>query len=130
MDLREVGYDDREWINLAQDKDRWRAYLPDTETLLFRDGKRRIDMVLVYEEEDYGVMTLAEVTRREMRKVFQENLVKEGLELELEEKQMAFDQEKYFVKIHVPWKALTRYAEVMNMKMPIKQLEKFPEYIS
>ncbi|KAJ4431356.1 hypothetical protein ANN_19953 [Periplaneta americana] len=26
MDLREVGYDDR-WINLAQDRDRWRAYV-------------------------------------------------------------------------------------------------------
>ncbi|KAJ4434303.1 hypothetical protein ANN_22857 [Periplaneta americana] len=26
MDLREVGYDDREWINLAQDRDQWRAY--------------------------------------------------------------------------------------------------------
>ncbi|KAJ4428633.1 hypothetical protein ANN_24678 [Periplaneta americana] len=26
MDLRKVGYDDRDWINLAQDKDRWRAY--------------------------------------------------------------------------------------------------------
>ncbi|KAJ4431757.1 hypothetical protein ANN_20362, partial [Periplaneta americana] len=25
MDLREVGYDDREWINLAQDRDQWRA---------------------------------------------------------------------------------------------------------
>ncbi|KAJ4435933.1 hypothetical protein ANN_18555, partial [Periplaneta americana] len=25
MDLREVGYDDRDWINLAQDRDRWRA---------------------------------------------------------------------------------------------------------
>ncbi|KAJ4432166.1 hypothetical protein ANN_20782 [Periplaneta americana] len=25
MDLREVGYDDREWINLAQDRDRWRG---------------------------------------------------------------------------------------------------------
>jgi anoctamin-4 len=46
-------------------------------------------MVLVYEEEDYGVMTLAEVTRREMRRVFQENLVKEGLELELEGKQVS-----------------------------------------
>lgn len=46
-------------------------------------------MVLVYEEEDYGVMTFAEVTRREMRRVFQENLVKEGLELELEEKQVS-----------------------------------------
>ncbi|KAJ4444499.1 hypothetical protein ANN_06291 [Periplaneta americana] len=26
MDLREVGYDDRKWINLAQDRDRWRTY--------------------------------------------------------------------------------------------------------
>ncbi|KAJ4446308.1 hypothetical protein ANN_13003 [Periplaneta americana] len=25
MDLREVGYDDRDWINLAQDRDQWRA---------------------------------------------------------------------------------------------------------
>ncbi|KAJ4439606.1 hypothetical protein ANN_07734 [Periplaneta americana] len=27
MDLREVGYNDRDWINLAQDRDRWRAYV-------------------------------------------------------------------------------------------------------
>ncbi|KAJ4442180.1 hypothetical protein ANN_12046 [Periplaneta americana] len=27
MDLREVGYDCRDWINLAQDRDRWRAYM-------------------------------------------------------------------------------------------------------
>ncbi|KAJ4438972.1 hypothetical protein ANN_14926 [Periplaneta americana] len=27
MDLREVGYDDRQWINLAQDRDQWRAYV-------------------------------------------------------------------------------------------------------
>ncbi|KAJ4438682.1 hypothetical protein ANN_14629 [Periplaneta americana] len=27
MDLREVGYADREWINLAQDRDQWRAYV-------------------------------------------------------------------------------------------------------
>ncbi|KAJ4444054.1 hypothetical protein ANN_05843 [Periplaneta americana] len=27
MDLREVGYEDRDWINLAQDRDRWRAYV-------------------------------------------------------------------------------------------------------
>ncbi|KAJ4446933.1 hypothetical protein ANN_13635 [Periplaneta americana] len=27
MDLREVGYDDRDWFNLAQDRDRWRAYV-------------------------------------------------------------------------------------------------------
>ncbi|KAJ4445815.1 hypothetical protein ANN_12500 [Periplaneta americana] len=27
MDLREVGYDDRDWLNLAQDRGRWRAYV-------------------------------------------------------------------------------------------------------
>ncbi|KAJ4447430.1 hypothetical protein ANN_09437 [Periplaneta americana] len=27
VDLREMGYDDRDWINLARDRDRWRAYL-------------------------------------------------------------------------------------------------------
>ncbi|KAJ4442286.1 hypothetical protein ANN_12154 [Periplaneta americana] len=27
MDLREMGYDDRDWINLAQDRDQWRAYV-------------------------------------------------------------------------------------------------------
>ncbi|KAJ4445861.1 hypothetical protein ANN_12546 [Periplaneta americana] len=27
MDLREVGYDGRDWINLAQDRDKWRAYV-------------------------------------------------------------------------------------------------------
>ncbi|KAJ4427596.1 hypothetical protein ANN_25244 [Periplaneta americana] len=27
MDLREVGYDDRDWIHLSQDRDLWRAYV-------------------------------------------------------------------------------------------------------
>ncbi|KAJ4441071.1 hypothetical protein ANN_10921 [Periplaneta americana] len=27
MDLREVGYDDRDWINLPQDRDQWQAYV-------------------------------------------------------------------------------------------------------
>jgi hypothetical protein len=25
MDLREIGWDDRDWIELAQEKDQWRA---------------------------------------------------------------------------------------------------------
>nr|CAD7458926.1 unnamed protein product [Timema tahoe] len=95
----------------------------DTETLLFRDGRRRIDMILVFEEEDLGVMTFMEVLKKDRRKVFYESLLKEDLELEIESKQMSFDGEKVFVKIHVPWKALARYAEVMNMRMPIKEME-------
>ncbi|KAJ4426501.1 hypothetical protein ANN_27315 [Periplaneta americana] len=27
MDLKEMGYDDREWINFAQDRDQWQAYV-------------------------------------------------------------------------------------------------------
>ncbi|KAJ4433375.1 hypothetical protein ANN_15634 [Periplaneta americana] len=27
MDLREVEYDDTDWIDLAEDRDRWRAYV-------------------------------------------------------------------------------------------------------
>jgi hypothetical protein len=27
MDLREVGWDGRDWIDLAQDRDRWRDYV-------------------------------------------------------------------------------------------------------
>jgi hypothetical protein len=25
MDLKEIGWDNMDWINLAQDRDRWRA---------------------------------------------------------------------------------------------------------
>ena len=27
MDLRKVGYDARDWMNLAQDRDQWQAYV-------------------------------------------------------------------------------------------------------
>ena len=88
---------------------------------MFRDGRRKIDMVICYEEEDEGVMTEAEAKRRERRKAFQENLIKEGLEIELEDKTESFDEKTYFLKIHMPWRTETRYAEVMNMKLPVKR---------
>ncbi|KAJ4446636.1 hypothetical protein ANN_13333 [Periplaneta americana] len=34
-----VGYDDRDWIDLAQDRDRWRAY---SVRLRVRPGKRHV----------------------------------------------------------------------------------------
>lgn len=43
----------------------------DPESLMFRDGRRQIDMVLAYEEEDHGVMTEHEAKRRDQRKCFQ-----------------------------------------------------------
>lgn len=93
----------------------------DPESLMFRDGRRKIDMVLCYEEENEGVMTEIEAKRREGRKTFLDNLVKDGLELEIEDKAQAFDEKTYFVKIHLPWRSEMRYAEVLNLKLPVKR---------
>lgn len=93
----------------------------DPETLYFRDGRRRIDMVLVYHEENSGVMTELEARRKEQRRVFQQNLLKEGLQLELEPKENSFDGKTYFLKLHIPWKIKVQYAEVMNLKLPTKR---------
>ncbi|XP_075159793.1 anoctamin-5 [Haematobia irritans] len=93
----------------------------DSESLMFRDGRRKVDMVLAWEEEDLGVMTEAESRKRDHRKTFMENLIKEGLEVELEDKSQSFNECTYFLKIHLPWRLETRLAEVMNLKLPVKR---------
>uniref|UniRef100_A0A182W3X2 Anoctamin n=1 Tax=Anopheles minimus TaxID=112268 RepID=A0A182W3X2_9DIPT len=93
----------------------------DPESLMFRDGRRKIDMVLCYEEDDQGVMTELDALKRHQRKLFHENLIREGLEFEVEDKAQAFDGKTYFVKIHIPWRTESRYAEVMNLKLPVKR---------
>ncbi|SPP84691.1 blast:Anoctamin-4 [Drosophila guanche] len=93
----------------------------DPESLMFRDGRRKVDMVLAWEEEDLGVMTEAEARRRDLRRSFMENLVKEGLEVELEDKSQSFNEKTFFLKIHLPWRLETRLAEVMNLKLPVKR---------
>lgn len=51
----------------------------DPDSLFFRDGRRKIDMIMCFEEEFDGVMTEMDAKQREQRKIFQENLIKEGL---------------------------------------------------
>ncbi|KAJ4435383.1 hypothetical protein ANN_17997 [Periplaneta americana] len=58
MDLREVGYDDRDWIDLARDRDQWRAYL------------HRIDDVLVSRGIDGGMffwLRMQQIQAHELR---------------------------------------------------------------
>ncbi|KAG5325484.1 ANO4 protein, partial [Pseudoatta argentina] len=98
----------------------------DPEILYFRDGHRRIDMVLVYREENEGVMTELEARRREQRRMFQQNLLKEGLQLKLEPKESSFDGKTYFLKLHIPWKIKVQYAEVMGLKLPTKRFKTIP----
>ncbi|CAG7831124.1 unnamed protein product [Allacma fusca] len=89
------------------------------DSLHFIDGRRRIDLVLVYEED-------LDFAKEQRRKTFLRNIVAEGLEIEIEnpDPTKRFNQETrtHFVKIHAPWPVLTKYAEIMNIKMPIRKL--------
>jgi len=67
----------------------------DGNTLLFRDGRRRIDMVLVWEEEPSGVPTEAEVMRADRRARFHAAIEAEGLQLELESREVRDSTPEY-----------------------------------
>ncbi|XP_044127087.1 anoctamin-5 isoform X2 [Bufo gargarizans] len=88
------------------------------DSVFFRDGVRRIDFVISYVDEPNK-----EVDRRkaERRREFELNLQKAGLELETEDKKESENGKNYFVKIHAPWEVLSTYAEVLNIKMPLKE---------
>lgn len=63
---------------------------------------------------------LAECCKR-----FEDNLIDEGLELEYSEAQFVGTNNRAigFLKIHCPWELLSRYAELMKLKMPMRQIE-------
>lgn len=66
----------------------------DHNTLLFRDGRRRIDMVVVWEVDKSGVPTELEAMRGERRQRFQAALEAEGLQLEFEGPQVGTARKK------------------------------------
>ncbi|XP_048644452.1 anoctamin-5 isoform X2 [Marmota marmota marmota] len=87
------------------------------DSVFFRDGVRQIDFVLSYVDD---IKKDAEI-KAERRKEFEQNLRKTGLELEIEDKRDSEDGRTYFVKIHAPWEVLVTYAEVLGIKMPVKE---------
>uniref|UniRef100_UPI00398F364A anoctamin-4-like n=1 Tax=Pristiophorus japonicus TaxID=55135 RepID=UPI00398F364A len=78
--------------------------------LFFRDGKCRIDYILVYRKSN------AQAEKREM---FERNLRAEGLNIEKESS--LTNSDIIFVKLHAPWEVLCRYAELMNVRMPFRR---------
>lgn len=78
-------------------------------------------MIICYEEEYDGAMTEEQAIQREQRRIFHDSLIKEGLDLEIEDRSQSFDEKTYFVKIHLPWRTESRYAELMNIKLPVKR---------
>ncbi|XP_055925697.1 anoctamin-5-like isoform X1 [Argiope bruennichi] len=92
--------------------------------VFFDDHVRRIDFVLVYsiEPADNGEHHVT------ARKIFENNLKAEGLELE-----HVYQAETglVYVKIHAPWEILSRYGEILKFKMPMKEsLFELPERTS
>ncbi|XP_058443649.1 anoctamin-5 isoform X2 [Malaya genurostris] len=78
----------------------------------FHDGRRVVDFILAFNGQ-----TQCEEAKRK-RATFQQNLINEGLEIELESSQRI-----HFVKIHVPPEVVSRYCEIMKMQMPIVKLK-------
>lgn len=83
-------------------------------SLFFNDGERSIDFVLVWQPSDDEQQ---EELRTIKRSIFEENLQNEGLELEYETV-----ENLHFVKIHTPIEVLRRYAEILKLRMPMKEV--------
>jgi anoctamin-1 len=87
-----------------------------------------VDYVLVWkklvpqgddpESPDANRINEIEKTRSEKREVFEENLLQEGLELE----SYVIDDEINFIKLHAPLEVLRRYAEILKLRMPMKEV--------
>ncbi|KAG7268771.1 hypothetical protein CRUP_034255 [Coryphaenoides rupestris] len=75
-----------------------------------RDGKCRIDYILVYRKSS---------AQAEKRDVFERNVRAEGLHMEKESS--VTNSDVIFLKLHAPWDVLCRYAEMMNIRMPFRR---------
>ncbi|XP_023868933.1 anoctamin-6 [Salvelinus sp. IW2-2015] len=91
-----------------------------SDSLFFNDGVRRIDFVLVYEDEDMKETDKNRTfqKRKQRREYFEASLMKMGMELEAA--RSVVDEKLLFVKVHMPWDVLCTYAEVLHIKLPIQ----------
>ncbi|XP_013082997.1 anoctamin-1-like isoform X3 [Biomphalaria glabrata] len=101
---------DGQTANSTQDKPKLET---DLRNLFFDDGKRRIDFILAW-----TIDHKRPETARQARQVFEENLIKEGLELEYDTR----GRDVNFVKVHAPFDVLKRYADILKLRMPMKMI--------
>ncbi|KAJ6217834.1 hypothetical protein RDWZM_008991 [Blomia tropicalis] len=87
----------------------------------FEDGKRRVDYVIVFNKPTNTNLKSDAMIHYEQRSIFENNLRDEGLQLEYTDDISGAGH--VFIKIYAPWKVLTRYAEIMKLKMPMKTMQ-------
>ncbi|GFS73450.1 anoctamin [Trichonephila clavipes] len=90
--------------------------------VFFDDHERRVDFILVYSTDT------PELTDHHLdaRKIFENNLKDEGLELE---HNYQAEMGLVFVKMHAPWEVLSRYGEILKFKMPMKELNEQENFL-
>ncbi|XP_012221258.1 anoctamin-1 isoform X2 [Linepithema humile] len=85
-------------------------------SLYFCDEIRTVDFILVWDEYNGEAQTNRSVERR---RIFEKTLENQGLELEYEQ---AEPSGLHFIKIHAPKEVLRRYAEILKLRLPMKEL--------
>lgn len=80
----------------------------------FQNEGRPIDFVLVWTEG--SSVSCSEVAYKK-RAIFERHLREEGLILEEEQNILL-----HFIKIHAPVEVLSRYAEILKLRMPMKKV--------
>ncbi|XP_064019091.1 anoctamin-1 isoform X3 [Pogoniulus pusillus] len=124
--IEDIGYDQHESTllnSLSKNPDADCKY-----GLYFRDGKRKVDYILVYHyKKSSAAKTLSRKVHHNdssVRSTKQDQpLPGKGVQLEMGEGE---PQTKIhgigFVKIHAPWNVLCREAEFLKLKMPTKKM--------
>ncbi|WAR07941.1 ANO1-like protein [Mya arenaria] len=85
----------------------------------YMDGEKRVDYVLVWEVPEKEDEKSARA--QSARENFEKNLVEEGLQLEYDNEVGGSEENVKFVKVHAPYEVLTRYAEILKIKMKMKK---------
>ncbi|KAF1549896.1 Anoctamin-6, partial [Eudyptes moseleyi] len=98
----------------------WADFDDKPDSLFFSDGQRRIDFVLVYEDESKKIAHKRSDRKKQKgkRQVYESGLINNGLQLEAT--RSVLDEKLIFVKVHAPWEVLCTYAEVMHIKLPLQ----------
>uniref|UniRef100_A0A665X1A5 Anoctamin n=1 Tax=Echeneis naucrates TaxID=173247 RepID=A0A665X1A5_ECHNA len=89
------------------------------DSLFFNDGVRRIDFILVYEDEDKKEFEKRHTFQRRKREVYSESLSFYH-KLNSPGFLQVVDDKLMFIKVHMPWDVLCTYAEVLHIKVPIQ----------
>ncbi|XP_077091319.1 anoctamin-6 [Siphateles boraxobius] len=99
-----------------------------SDSLFFNDGMRKIDLVLVYEDESKNVSEKRGSLysrKQKRRECFEGSLMDFGVELEAT--QSVIDEKMFYVKLHMPFETLCSYAEVLHIRLPIQLNDLAPQ---